>query len=169
LLEVIGIRCPYCQSTDLKVIDKRDASDFDSTRRRRECLGCKKRFTTYERIENVELTVIKKNGVKEPFNRQKLKDGILKACEKRPVSIEAIDKALDEIESEIRQKEEVTTQAIGELAITKLKGLDEVAYMRFASVYKSFDNLESFKKEIDSVKRGDTMSDVAPVTQVKKR
>jgi len=153
----------------LKVIDKRDASDFDSTRRRRECLACKKRFTTYERIENVELTVIKKSGTKEPFNRQKLKDGILKACEKRPVSIEAIDKALDEIEAEIRQMDEVPTSAIGELAVKKLKALDDVAYMRFASVYKSFDNLDSFKKEIEMAKKRGNKTEVAEVTQVRKR
>jgi ribonucleoside-triphosphate reductase (formate) len=169
---VIQIRCPYCQSNETKVLDKR-TSDFDSTRRRRQCLSCDKRFTTYERVENIELNVIKKNGTKEPFNRQKLREGLLKACEKRPVSLEAIDKVVDEIEAEIRTKEEVPTKQIGELVIQKLKALDEVAYLRYTSVYKSFDNLDRFKKEIDDVKkRRDSMAataTVGQVTQVKKR
>ncbi|MEM4268310.1 MAG: ribonucleoside triphosphate reductase, partial [Candidatus Woesearchaeota archaeon] len=150
---------------ETKVVDKR-TSDFDSTRRRRECLSCKKRFTTYERVENIEMTVIKKNGVREAFNRQKLRTGILKACEKRPVSLEAIDKIIDEIESTVKTMEgDIPTKIIGELVIEKLRGLDDVAYLRFASVYKSFQTLESFKKEIDDIKK---RSDIMPVITVRK-
>lgn len=147
------MRCPYCQSSDTKVIDTREAGDTEITRRRRECLKCKKRFTTYERVEGVELIVIKKDKRREQFDRQKLMHGILRACEKRPVKQEKIEKFVDEIETELRNKEntEIPSAVIGELVMEKLKNLDEVAYVRFASVYRRFRDVKEFIKEIEEV------------------
>ena len=147
------MRCPYCQSGDSKVIDTRDAGDTEITRRRRECLKCKKRFTTYERVEGVELIVAKKDGKREQFDRQKLMHGILRACEKRPVKQEKIEKMVDEIETELRSMEstEIPSKKIGELVMEKLKEIDEVAYVRFASVYRQFKDAKQFLKEIEEV------------------
>jgi len=143
------MRCPYCSSVDLKVVDKRD-SEEKSIWRRRECLKCGKRFTTYERVESVELIVIKKDGQRTRFDRNKLKTGILKACEKRPVTNEAIEKMVDEIEAELRGEEgiEIPSKKIGELVMRKLKKIDKVAYIRFASVYREFEDIESFQEEL---------------------
>ncbi|MBM3200218.1 transcriptional repressor NrdR [Candidatus Woesearchaeota archaeon] len=148
------MRCPYCKSTETKVVDKRETQDQKSTRRRRECLKCKKRFTTYERIEQSDLIVIKKDNRREPFSREKLKSGIVKACQKRPVSYESIENVLNEIESQLRKKNkaEVTSKEIGELVMKKLKKLDKVAYIRFASVYREFQDIRSFEKELKSLK-----------------
>jgi len=148
------VRCPYCKSTETKVVDKRETQDQKSTRRRRECLKCKKRFTTYERIEQSDLIVIKKDNRREPFSREKLKSGIVKACQKRPVSYESIENVLNEIESQLRKKNkaEVTSKEIGELVMKKLKKLDKVAYIRFASVYREFQDIRSFEKELKSLK-----------------
>ncbi|MDP2909411.1 MAG: transcriptional regulator NrdR [Nanoarchaeota archaeon] len=147
--------CPYCRSPDTKVVDKRETPDRKATRRRRECLKCKKRFTTYERLEQADLFVIKKDKRREPFNREKLKNGIIKACQKRPISHETIEKILNEIESELRKKNrtEVTSQEIGEIVMKKLKKLDQVAYIRFASVYREFKDISSFEKELRSLKK----------------
>lgn len=147
--------CPYCQSPDTRVVDKRETPDLKATRRRRECLKCKKRFTTYERLEQADLFVIKKDKRREPFNREKLKNGIIKACQKRPISYETIEKILNEIESELRKKNrtEVTSQEIGSIVIKKLKTLDKVAYIRFASVYREFEDISSFEKELRSLKK----------------
>ena len=143
------LRCAYCGYEETKVIDKRDSEK--ETRRRRECLKCKRRFTTYERAD-VEIIVIKKDGRREHYNREKLKSGVIKACEKRPVSIEKIDKALDEIEEKLARKgKEVSSKEIGELVMSKLKKLDKIAYIRFASVYKNFEDIGEFKKEIKEV------------------
>ena len=148
------MRCPYCGHEELKVIDKRE-SDEKSIRRRRECLKCGKRFTTYERIESADLIVVKKDGRRERFDRNKLKTGILKACEKRPITNETIEKMVDEIESELRNEDsvEVPSKKIGELVMKKLRRIDKVAYIRFASVYREFADLESFENELKKLTR----------------
>ena len=139
--------CPYCSTDETKVTDKRDSKD--ETRRRRECLKCGKRFTTYERIEPVEIFVIKKDGRREPFSREKLKMGFVKACEKRPVSLEIIEQAISQIEEKLKQHgSEITSRTIGEMVMRKLKSIDKIAYVRFASVYREFEDLDEFKKEI---------------------
>lgn len=144
------MRCVYC-GNKTKVINKRNIDS--GVRRRRECLKCKRRFTTYEKAE-VDLIVIKKDGRREKFDREKLKRGILKACEKRPVSIEKIDKMIAEIEEEIRKskKKEIKSKIIGELVMKKLKKLDKVAYIRFASVYREFKDIDDFNKEIKKIR-----------------
>jgi transcriptional repressor NrdR len=147
------MRCPYCTSGDMKVIDTREAGDTDVTRRRRECLKCHKRFTTYERVEGVELIVVKKDKSREQFDRQKLMRGILRACEKRPIKQEKIEKMVDEIETDLRSREktEIPSKIIGEIIMEKLRKLDEVAYVRFASVYRRFKDAKQFMKEIEEV------------------
>ncbi len=150
------MRCPYCNHTETKVVDTREAGDLDSTRRRRECLKCTKRFTTYERIETVDLTIIKKDGRREQFDRGKLILGVLKACEKRPIARERIEQIADQVESEIRSLDgiEVPSSTIGQLVMRKLKKLDKVAYIRFASVYRSFADLSSFEAELHKLLKG---------------
>ena len=135
-------------------METREAEDSDVTRRRRECLKCKKRFTTYERVEMLELRIVKKNGDIEGFNRNKVLRGMTRACEKRPIKIEKIEKIVDEIESELRKQEsvEVPSKLIGELIMKKLKGLDHVAYIRFASVYREFKDIKGFEKELKKIK-----------------
>lgn len=147
---VIDMRCPFCGYTESKVIDSRPTDESERIRRRRECINCSKRFTTYEVIESVPVIVVKKDKSREAFNREKLFNGMLRACEKRPVSIEAIEKAVNEIESEIQNSldREVTSVHIGELAMEKLKDLDEVAYVRFASVYRQFKDINTFMDEL---------------------
>jgi ribonucleoside-triphosphate reductase (formate) len=147
------MNCPFCGSEDVKVVDKR-SSDGSSNRRRRECNSCKKRFTTYERVEGLELAVLKKTGLREPFSPEKLKSGFLKACEKTNISEEKIGELVEEIEKECRDEfgEEVKSTAIGEKALEKLRPLDEVAYLRFASVYRAFDSVEKFEREASSLK-----------------
>lgn len=151
------MNCPYCTNSELKVIDKRE-SDEKSIRRRRECLKCGKRFTTYERIESADLIVVKKDGRRERFDRDKLKSGLLKACEKRPITNEMVQKAVDEIETELRNEDniEIPSKRVGQLVMKKLKRLDKVAYIRFASVYREFTDIESFQNELKKLsgKRG---------------
>ena len=144
------MKCPYCFHRETAVLDSRDSEDLASIRRRRECLHCQKRFTTYERVENIDLVVIKKDGRRENFDRGKLLNGILKACEKRPISQEEVEKMVGKIELELRNLDsvEIKSQKIGETVIRKLKTLDKVAYIRFASVYRQFTDLESFEKEL---------------------
>jgi transcriptional repressor NrdR len=143
------MKCPFCGSEESKVLDKRETPDLKATRRRRECLGCRKRFTTYERVEAADIVVIKKDGKREMFDRNKLKLGIMKACEKRPVSAESIEKVIDSIENELRKGQtEVRSSVIGNLVMRKLKKLDKVAYIRFASVYREFADIQSFQKEL---------------------
>lgn len=144
------MKCPYCSNEDTRVMDKRETEDSVVTRRRRECLKCRKRFTTYERIENLELTVVKKNGGREKFDRHKLISGLLKACEKRPIPREKIEKIADDIEAKLRshKETEIDSSFIGGLVMKKLKRLDKVAYIRFASVYREFADLDSFKEEM---------------------
>lgn len=146
------MKCPACGNPDSKVIDSRPMTEGNSIRRRRECLGCQKRFTTYEIIETVQIFVIKKNGEKQIFDRNKLLSGVIKACEKRPVNAEEI---VSEIENELQNSlsNEVTTKEIGEMVMDKLKLRDEVAYVRFASVYREFKDLDTFIKELSSLKK----------------
>lgn len=149
------MKCPYCASPESKVVDKRDDEETSITRRRRECLSCEKRFTTYERVEAFDLIIVKKDGRKEQFSKEKLLSGVLKALEKRPVDTEKIEKSVDEIESELKKHEntEIPSKFIGELVMRKLKSIDKVAYIRFASVYREFSDLETFEKELKSLKK----------------
>ncbi len=144
------MNCPYC-GANTEVTDKRDSEG--ETRRRRECLKCKKRFTTYEKIEIKDLRVIKKDGSREQFDSEKIKKGMIRACEKRPVSLEKIESAVHEIENKLRtsNKKEVKSVVIGELVMKALKKLDEVAYIRFASVYREFKDVNDFKLAISQV------------------
>jgi transcriptional repressor NrdR len=144
------MKCPYCGSKDTEVVETRDSEDLETIRRRRECLGCNKRFTTYERIENINLIVIKKDGKREQFDRDKLKAGIIRSCEKTKVSIEDIEKIVTEIERELRGETgvEVESKKIGQMVSTRLKTLDKVAYIRFSSVFKRFVDVEDFEKEV---------------------
>ena len=144
------MKCPYCFNDETKVVDKRETDDLDVTRRRRECLKCSKRFTTYERVEGLDLIIIKKDGRRENFDREKLKKGVIKACEKRPISYEQIDDFMDKLESELRKlkSKEIPSKIIGEKVIQGLKKLDKIAYIRFASVYRSFADVTDFQKEL---------------------
>ena len=144
------MKCPYCGNSETKVVDKRDSDNLDFTKRRRECLKCKKRFTTIERVEMLDIVVIKKDGNRERFDRAKLAAGIMKACEKRPVPVEKIERMVDEIEGELRKKDslEIPSKVIGELVMKKLKKIDKVAYIRFASVYRKFKDVGQFVKEV---------------------
>ena len=143
------MKCIYCDS-DTHVTDKRESPD--GTRRRRECLKCKKRFTTYEKPDIQTVIIVKKDGRRERFSRDKLKTGLMKACEKRSVSVDKIDKTIDEIEEKLRKKgKEVKSEMIGKVVMNKIKKLDKVAYIRFASVYKDFKDVKDFKKELKEV------------------
>ncbi len=148
------MRCPYCNEYESRVVDSRSGEDGSFIRRRRECNACKRRFTTYERVEERPLLVIKKGGVREPFDRGKLLNGITRACEKRPVGMEDIENVTAEIERELRDNydREVSSKIIGEKVMDKLQNLDEVAYVRFASVYRQFTDLNSFIKTIEQLK-----------------
>ena len=143
------MKCPFCYNEETKVVDKRETEDLITTRRRRECLKCEKRFTTYERIE-IDLLVIKKDGRREKFSREKVKNGILKAIEKRPVPFDKVNQAIDNIEATLKSKNsnEIPSSMIGELVMKRLKTLDKVAYIRFASVYREFGDPSSFIEEI---------------------
>jgi len=147
------MRCPYCGHHDLKVVDSRDSEVGEAIRRRRECLNCGQRFTTYERIEAVPFYVIKKDGRREDFDPQKLVMGLRKATEKRDISQEKLRAIVDEIEADLRRsgRMEIPSQEIGEMVMDKLRELDEVAYIRFASVYREFMDLQQVKKEIEQV------------------
>ncbi len=144
------MRCPFCNSEDTSVIETRFLSNENSLRRRRECNNCKKRFTTYERIEYEEIRVIKKDGNRERFDVEKIRRGLLKALEKRPVSEKDIEETLQKIISKIRslEQKEITSEKIGRIVMQKLKSLDKIAYVRFASVYKDFASLEDYLEEI---------------------
>lgn len=149
------MRCPFCGEFESRVLDSRSSEDGTSIRRRRECNACKRRFTTYERVEERPLLVIKKSGDREQFDREKLISGITRACEKRPVSMETIEKMVLEIERELRDTfdREVNSIIIGEKVMDKLQGIDELAYVRFASVYRQFTDLNSFIKTIEQLKK----------------
>lgn len=144
------MKCPFCGHTEDKVIDSRSSNEDKSVRRRRECENCKRRFTTYEYIEEIPLMVIKKDGRREAFDRNKIISGILKACEKRPVSMEKVEAVVDKVEKELQKSfdKEVKAQVVGELVMDYLHKLDEVAYVRFASVYRQFKDINHFMKEL---------------------
>ena len=147
------MKCPYCNSVNTKVTDSRDTDDGASIRRRRQCLSCGKRFTTYETVEQTPLRVIKKDGSRELFNRNKLRSGLIRACEKRSITSAQIDKIVNDVERQIRNelKQEVPSRKIGNFAMDELKKLDQVAYVRFASVYREFNDIGSFMTELKSL------------------
>ena len=144
------MHCPYCKSTETEVVETRVSEDGSNIRRRRLCSECKKRFTTYERIENITLIIRKKDGNSEQFSREKLKMGILKSCEKTKVTIDQIDKIVDEVERELLNEDsvEIDSKKIGRLVATRLKKIDKIAYIRFASVFQHFVDIEDFEREV---------------------
>lgn len=148
-----NMRCPYCDYLESKVIDSRPIDDGSSIRRRRECLKCEKRFTTYEQIESVPLVIIKKDGKRQTYNRQKLLNGILRACEKTPVSFGQIENVVLEVESVLNSSldREISSTQIGELVMDKLKKINDIAYVRFASVYREFRDVNSFMEELSTL------------------
>lgn len=147
------MKCPFCGYEESKVIDSRPTDEGEKIRRRRECLKCAKRFTTYEMIENLPIIVIKRDKSREVFNREKLMNGMLRACEKRPVALETLEKAIDDIEAVIQNSldREVSSEKIGELVMEKLSAIDEVAYVRFASVYRQFKDINTFMTELNKL------------------
>jgi len=144
------MKCPYCGSSEIEVVETRDSEDLETIRRRRECLKCEKRFTTYERVENINLVVIKKDGRREQFDRDKLKRGIIRSCEKTKVSMEDIERIVVEVERELRGADsvEVDSKKIGQMVAQRLKKIDKVAYIRFSSVFRRFVDVEDFEKEL---------------------
>ena len=147
------MKCPYCDYVESKVIDSRPTDEYEAIRRRRECLQCGKRFTTYEKIETIPLIIIKKDDNRETYDRSKIEGGILRACHKRPVSAQQITQLVDEVETEIfnLEEKEIPSQVIGELLMNKIKDLDAVAYVRFASVYREFKDVNTFMDELKKV------------------
>lgn len=144
------MKCPFCGYNEDRVIDSRPTEENSAIRRRRECLKCMKRFTTYEKVESVPLMVIKKDKTRQAFDRGKILNGLLRACEKRPVSVDMLEKLVDEIEAQALNtlKREITSEEIGEMVMTRLKEIDEVAYVRFASVYRQFKDINTFMDEL---------------------
>ena len=144
------MKCPFCGHTEDKVIDSRSTQDDSSVRRRRECLGCERRFTTYEYIEKIPLMVVKRDGRREAFSRQKIMDGLMRSCEKRPVSVEQMEMLVEDVEKSIQKSfdKEIDAKAIGEVVMEKLAAIDGVAYVRFASVYRQFKDVSEFMKEL---------------------
>jgi len=156
------VKCPFCQSVDNKVLDSRLTPDSDSIRRRRECSKCIKRFTTYERTEIADISVAKRDGRREPFSREKVLKGIIRACEKRPVKKEQMEAIVAAIESSLRQsdKEEIQSRKIGELVMQELAKLDDIAYVRFASVYKKFKDASQFVDAIKTLRKQERLLEV---------
>jgi transcriptional repressor NrdR len=148
ILEIM--KCPYCGSKETEVVETRDSEDLETIRRRRNCTKCGKRFTTYERVENINLVVIKKDGKREHFDRDKLKNGIIRSCEKTTVSVEDVEKIVTEVERELRGGDsvEIESKKIGQMVSAKLKKLDKIAYIRFSSVFKRFVDVEDFENEV---------------------
>ena len=147
------MKCPYCGYSESKVIDSRPADEGASIRRRRECLSCSKRFTTYETVESLPMVVVKKDGSRQSFDRNKILRGMIRACEKRPVSLGALETIADEIEQDLQNsmEREIRTEVIGEQVMTRLKKVDEVAYVRFASVYRQFKDINTFMSELNKL------------------
>lgn len=147
------MRCPYCGCEESKVVDSRPTDEGERIRRRRECLNCMKRFTTYEIVETTPLMVIKRDNSREPFDREKLTNGVLRACEKRAISLDQIDAVIDKVESKVYggMEREVSSKKVGEITLEFLKELDEVAYVRFASVYRQFADIHSFMAELEKM------------------
>ncbi len=148
------MRCPYCAHLEDRVVDSREAQEGQATRRRRECLGCGRRFTTYERIEDVLPHVVKKDGRREPFDRRKIVEGLLRACQKRPVSRERLDELVAAVERHVQElgEREVPSHVVGEAVMARLRALDAVAYVRFASVYRAFQDVGEFMHELEGLK-----------------
>ena len=153
------MRCLFCGHMESKVIDSRSTDEGTTIRRRRECLNCGKRFTTYEKIESIPIVVIKKDGTRESFNREKIINGVLRACEKRPISLDTIENLVDDLEAKIcnHMEREISSERIGEMVMEKLQKLDDIAYVRFASVYRQFKDINSFMNELAKIitQRGD--------------
>ncbi|MBP7707148.1 MAG: transcriptional regulator NrdR [Candidatus Aminicenantes bacterium] len=147
------MRCPFCGFLESKVIDSRESKKGISIRRRRECLSCKRRFTTYEKIEEIPYMVVKKDGTRQPFDTQKLLRGMMKACEKRPIQISQLEEIIEEIESIVQERpdREISVAEIGQLVMDRLKVLDKVAYVRFASVYREFGDVAEFRRELEDL------------------
>ncbi len=147
------MKCPFCGYEESKVVDSRPTDDGEKIRRRRECFNCAKRFTTYEIVESMPIIVIKRDSSREPFNREKLANGLMRACEKRPVSVDDIDSIIDKVEARIckTMEREISSAKVGEYTLEFLKYLDEVAYVRFASVYKQFKDIHSFMSELQKL------------------
>ena len=156
------MQCPSCQNTDSRVLESRAADTGKSVRRRRECLNCDFRFTTYERVETVPRSVIKRSGAKETFSQSKLLNGLIRACEKTTISTQKVEAIVDEIEIQLQQRnmKEVTSSDLGELVLGQLKGLSEVAYIRFASVYRNFNGIDDFIKTLETFKPGKKLATV---------
>ena len=164
------MKCPFCGYKEDKVVDSRSTAEESAVRRRRECLKCGKRFTTYEYVEEVSLMVIKKDGRREPFDRKKIQSGIIRACEKRPISIEKMEEIISQVERAIQKKSdrEVLASRIGELVMEKLKVLDDVAYVRFASVYRQFRDVGQFMQELKDMLDKEKSSLVKRVGKIKR-
>lgn len=147
------MKCPYCSYAETKVVDSRPTEDFASIRRRRECLKCMKRFTTYETVENIPVLVIKKDGMREPFDKRKILNGLLRACEKRPVSLSELESLVNDIEKSVYNSldQEITSKKIGEMVMVRLRDIDEVSYVRFASVYRQFKDINTFMDELNKI------------------
>lgn len=149
------MKCPFCGSLKDRVVDSRESRDGNNVRRRRECMGCSRRFTTYEQIEDIPYMVVKSDGTRQEFDRKKLLVGLRKACEKRPVSAKALEAVIDRVEQSLHEKEEreISTHEIGSVVMNELRGLDQVAYVRFASVYRRFEDLDAFMEEVNRLVR----------------
>lgn len=147
------MKCPFCHHEDSRVIESRPTDEMTAIRRRRACLACDERFTTYERVETIPLIIRKKDGSREPFDRNKIIAGLLKACEKRPISLAQLEEIADTVEAELRNRleQEVDSQAIGEMVMDRLRELDAIAYVRFASVYRQFKDINRFREELDKL------------------
>lgn len=158
---VFVMRCPFCHYVDSKVLDSRPTEDGQAIRRRRECLDCHRRFTSYERVEEIPVWVVKKDGRREAFDRAKILRGLLTACEKRPISLPQLESAVDRVERNVRDEAsgEIGTHVIGELVMQELRGLDAVAYVRFASVYRQFTDIEGFRQELERLIQAQRMQE----------
>lgn len=163
------MRCPYCGHLEDKVVDSREAKDGDAIRRRRECLECGRRFTSYERIDEIPYMVVKKDGRRETFDRNKIMSGLMRACEKRPISTAQLETIVDEVEKEVQDSldREVSTSEIGKIIMRRLKSLDKVAYVRFASVYLEFEDVSAFMTELKALV--DSRSRTVPALKKKKK
>lgn len=163
------MRCPYCGHLEDKVVDSREAKDGDAIRRRRECLECGRRFTSYERIDEIPYMVVKKDGRRETFDRNKIMSGLMRACEKRPISTAQLESIVDEVEKEVQDSldREVSTSEIGKIIMRRLKSLDKVAYVRFASVYLEFEDVSAFMTELKALV--DSRSRTVPALKKKKK
>lgn len=150
------MKCPYCHHPESKVLDSRPAEEGNSIRRRRECLQCARRFTTYEKVEEVPLVVVKRDGRRVAFDRNKILGGLIRACEKRPIPMSTLEAVADDVEREVRNtmEKEVSSTAIGEMVMDRLRNLDEVAYVRFASVYRQFKDINRFREELEKLLEG---------------